>query len=41
MAVLRRNGFRESEGSAGDGPEPIRTFVKVLEPPDAGAGRRS
>jgi RimJ/RimL family protein N-acetyltransferase len=40
MAVLRRNGFREPEESAGDGPEAIRTFVKVLEPPDAGAGRR-
>jgi hypothetical protein len=41
MAVLRRNGFREPEESAGDGPEAIRTFVKLLEPPDAGAGRRT
>jgi hypothetical protein len=41
MAVLRRNGFRELEGPVGNGPEAIRTFVKVLEPPDAGVGRRT
>jgi RimJ/RimL family protein N-acetyltransferase len=40
-AVLRRNGFRELERSLGDGPAATRTFVKVLEPPDARAVRRS
>jgi RimJ/RimL family protein N-acetyltransferase len=33
-AVLRRNGFRELEGSVADGAAATRTFVKALEPPD-------
>jgi RimJ/RimL family protein N-acetyltransferase len=40
-AVLRRNGFREVAGAAGDGPDATRRFVKLLGPPAAGAGRRS